>query len=99
MHLKIHYVLLLQDILLPCEAQIIGYHGKGVGRRQLLNSVTYSSPGMVVGQLGILKHWFLSQKCNSTYVVVQAQHRILIPGFLERVMLWTDSEMRLNFLM
>jgi hypothetical protein len=34
--------------------------------RQLLNSVIYSSPGTVGGQLGILKHWFLGQKCNST---------------------------------
>jgi len=69
LHLKImlHYVLLLQDILLSCQVQSIGYHGKGVGG-QLLNSVTYSSPSTVGGELRILKHWFLSQKCNPTYM-------------------------------
>jgi hypothetical protein len=33
---------------------------------QLLNSVIYSSPGTVGGQIGIFNHWYLGQKCNPT---------------------------------
>jgi len=65
-HLKIilHSAILLQDILLPWHIQSIGYHGWG--RTVLLNSFTYSKPGTVGDQLGILQHWFLGQKCNLT---------------------------------
>jgi hypothetical protein len=56
-----------------------------------LMSVTYHLPRPVGHQLGILQHWFLGQKCDHTDVVVQVKHRSLIPGFLECVLLWTDS--------
>ena len=49
---------------LPSTKYRISWEGSGGG--QLLNSVTYSSPGTVGGQLGILKHWFLGQKYNPT---------------------------------
>jgi len=66
---------------------VVGGWGGGGGGTVV--KFSYSSPGTVGGQLGILKHWLLGQ----------AQHRILIPGFLKCVLLWTDSEMQLNVLM
>jgi len=52
---------------LPSTKYRISWEGSGGGGGAVVK-FGYSSPGTGGGQLGILKHWFLGQKCNPTYI-------------------------------